>query len=798
MADDNKKVHPSMIDEVKPRVSEKYIETSLHSELLDALEKGMRSAYIYGSAGSGKSSLLRWLEQTWNNKTYEAIYIHLRDIEDEREFFSRLNRRSGILADLVTSASFAVVGGGTSSVIGSILQAFSTFKERNFLLLIDGLDEVLSQSIVYRFISRLSDQKNVRFILAGRQPFPSGSLSEHIDRFFEIQPFSKDEITTYLERSHFQLHTDSTPIETLIEVTGGSPLILSLLLKLSGSGELPDLADIGDVRTDLATVVKTLADQTITSVSNRFDSQQILHLLQVIGLLKSVNKSDLSKQYIEIANNLVEQSLLVQENGAYSFVHILFQEHFRRIDQFLHDPISIRKLNFGAEAAENDIVLSDQFMNLPGDEQLFSGQRTIVIGDRGAGKSAYFSSLSQRFENTTAANIKFVTLSNAADLLRNFASAGQPLETAEQFHAAWITLIAYALSREHVASVNPTLRKASKRLSHAVGLHGPPKSGLAAIFGRIFKSSVKIELGPVIIEPQNSPGGAAQTVDLDWFIQQMVDHHALHSEKVVVCFDRIDEVHKYDRVIQETAVQGLFMAEAKLSENDTLSVGVFMRSDLYEIYDLQEKNKLVSRILRLRWSREKLYEFLIRRVSAPAPFENVRALMHAFPRMSNEIGAAIFFPDRIEDKPFENWLWDSLANANDEINPRQLLLLLGLASQHTTIDVVSAKSSSVFSERSILSGMKALSELSFRELLDDFRVAPTFLANCRAGQISVLKTEDIQSLFDEEEGPISKQLHQLERLGFLERVLVEAEDGTQRAELRVPMLFSRGWEPQRL
>jgi hypothetical protein len=68
--------------------------------------------------------------------------------------------------------------------------------------------------------------------------------------------------------------------------------------------------------------------------------------------------------------------------------------------------------------------------------------------------------------------------------------------------------------------------------------------------------------------------------------------------------------------------------------------------------------------------------------------------------------------------------------------------------------------------------MDELSKLTFSELVDDFRVAQTFLANCRAGKTNLFKLEDVTNLFGSGDGEISLQVNQLERLGFLERIVL--------------------------
>lgn len=86
-----------------------------------------------------------------------------------------------------------------------------------------------------------------------------------------------------------------------------------------------------------------------------------------------------------------------------------------------------------------------------------------------------------------------------------------------------------------------------------------------------------------------------------------------------------------------------------------------------------------------------------------------------------------------------------------------------------------------------------LSELSFSETVNDFRVAKSFLMSCRAGKLDVFRLAEVSGLFDESEGSIGRQVELLERLGVLERLVVAEENGERVAKFRIPPLYTRCW-----
>jgi hypothetical protein len=185
---------------------------------------------------------------------------------------------------------------------------------------------------------------------------------------------------------------------------------------------------------------------------------------------------------------------------------------------------------------------------------------------------------------------------------------------------------------------------------------------------------------------------------------------------------------------------------------------------------------------------------LIRRVFANEPFDHLARRLGVTGEQT-EVRAAleVLFPVEIEDQPVDRWLLDSLRNGNGDISPRLAVLLLHLARERSarpddTVDAVP-----LFSAGALQRAMTKLSDLSFSEVVNDFKVAPTFVLNCRAGKLSSFALSDVEQLFDDAEGKIGDQVRLLERLGFLERVV--EQHGTQtRSTFRIPRLYARCWD----
>jgi len=53
---------------------------------------------------------------------------------------------------------------------------------------------------------------------------------------------------------------------------------------------------------------------------------------------------------------------------------------------------------------------------------------------------------------------------------------------------------------------------------------------------------------------------------------------------------------------------------------------ILLRTDLFEIYDIQEKNKFVSRMIRLKWEERELQMLMRTRLCANEALQNVSKL----------------------------------------------------------------------------------------------------------------------------------------------------------------------------
>lgn len=771
-----------------PKPSDKHfnqmIETSTISEVVRLLETGTKRIFVSGPGGSGKTTLVEALQRHWRKTKRVVASVKLREVRTERDLFERFAESLGENVHFDFKGS--IIRSSSHSAFDAIFAQIDDHGT-DLLLLIDGFDEIKKRDVVDRFLRSASQLDNIGIVATGRETSLESRYLGIFDRNIAMEEFTIQELSGFIHQNAPDVDLTSELAGKLKSLGGGSPLVAKLLLELLPNYEIDDF--ISELPSQPEIIVETLISRVFAKLESEIVQSEAKEFLTVLALLGSLSTRDLSEHQLSMAHRLQQIGLVGEQRGEIEFTHVILREHFHSNRATIPSNFSLNDIVLGAEEAERDQRLGEVFRPLPGCVGLVDGTKNIVIGDRGAGKSAYFFQLPSLQQN----GVSISQIQHPSNLLENLQTNGSRLSTSEEFRAGWLTIIAVELARL-VPDTAPSILKSSASQLVNISSSGEPKKwSLLEFCKSLLKSNVKIKLGPITIEPSVQLAGDGRTVDLNWFLREVASYLTKDFGRLVVAIDRVDEVHKYDRELQERAVQGLFLAENEIAPIANVSALIFVRSDLYEIYDIQEKNKLVSRSLKLSWKRHELLDFLISRVVTESALPELRIMLDDYPDLNRDIALSVIFPRRIGGMVPEDWLWSSLANGNDDINPRQILLLLFLAKKYQSEAGSKIKAIPIFGESALLAAMRELSELSYKEIRDDFRVAKAFLANCRAGRLEQFKKSEIEALFDPDEGAIGDQIHQLERLGFLERILTQSEADDLHQQFRVPRLFTLGW-----
>jgi NACHT domain len=766
-----------------------------------------RGVLLLGVAGAGKTALLRMVEGELKRQGRAVFFVSFRHLRYPGELGTHV-------LDAIAASPFTDADGSgrtlrTSAGAPPLQEAAAILRHAGArmpspVLLFDGLDESVYPLRMAAAVEELSLALDGWKLVVASRPAAVAEIGRFA-RFgvVQLRDLTDEEAAALLREYTPEL--SEVIISRIVELASGSPLFLRLVAwVLQRSGSLTAITDF----TSVASVLERLVNEVVETSSDPAKLSELLEELALAGgrdrIATLASKSRIAEEEVRRLLGATKAcALLVLDDsaGTAAFFHVLVRDVIlsRRI---LACRFRLVDLKFGAEEAERDELLDESFVRRRSLEVIFDQRRSVIVGDRGSGKSAIFRKLAT---DTLAVGgrrrVEIYPVANTGDLLRRVVDKDAWLD-ADALRAAWLVLVASVVSSTITASAPKKLRRNAADLRAAFGFPAEPASlvrrALRAAVRPLGGTTLKFAVGPVNLEaklPSGSGGRSSKTfVDVESFLQEADGLLRGVGRRVVVIFDRIDEVFKYDRVKQEVVVQALLQAEGRVSLFEHIGLVVFLRTDLFELYDIQEKNKLVSRTLALDWSEEEWLQVLVRRVLANGPLQGLAERLHvADGATETRTALEVLFPSEIEGQPVDRWLIDSLRNGNGDVSPRLAVLLLHLTRELSARpeDVVSTLP--LFSAEAVRKAMTKLSDLSFSEVVNDFKVAPSFVLNCRAGKLDSFALHEVEELFDEAEGKISEQVRLLERLGFLERVARESGSGVS-SLFRIPKLYTRCWD----
>jgi hypothetical protein len=469
----------------------------------------------------------------------------------------------------------------------------------------------------------------------------------------------------------------------------------------------------------------------------------------------------------------------------------------------LTSPFRLADLRFGDEEAEGDELLDKTYVHRPHVDEILGQKRPVVVGDRGSGKSAIFRKLAAGATSTDAyPHACILPVAKPYNLLHKIIVDEAAWLDTDKICAAWLVVVASMVASTLPASAPKELRRDGISIRAALGLSVPPASfpsrafhAVARLFGG---TTLSLAAGPAqvgVTLPSGSGGRPGKApVDVDRFLDEANSLLGESGRRAVVMADQIDEIAKWNRDKQKAVVRGLLQAVRDVHPREHIQFVVFLRTDLYERCEVEEKTKLVSKTVKLTWEEEDWLQVLVRRVLANEPFQRLASRLLSADGSTDIPGALqVLFPPEIEGQPVDRWLIDSLRNGNGSVSPRLAVNLLFLVGQQAARPTDRVSTLPLFSADEAGQAMTKLSDLSFDEVVSDFKVAPSFVRSCRAGKLETFAKDDVQELFNEAEGDKEEQVLLLERLGFLERIV--RERGSVRESLfRIPRLYTRCWD----
>jgi len=275
--------------------------------------------------------------------------------------------------------------------------------------------------------------------------------------------------------------------------------------------------------------------------------------------------------------------------------------------------------DFGKIDAESDDILISCFEDHPAFDETMQGERTVVLGRKGTGKSAIFRKLLDSRNNTT-----FVLGQNFEGYPWSYhnAQGSQEVPAEQRFIQSWKYLILLSVCKILLgqdASVE-LMPGAQEHLEHLRGFVHDSFGAADVDVSRVFSPRSHVNLSALfqIGIPGFQAGGGLGITPVESLpvhyaaVNQALLGHVLPclnpENTYIICFDQLDvgwEPSNIDYLLQ---IAGLLRAawelnkEAK-SHDRKLRVVVFLREDIFDELHFPDKNKLNDNcVVRMDWS----------------------------------------------------------------------------------------------------------------------------------------------------------------------------------------------------
>ncbi|WP_433181843.1 P-loop ATPase, Sll1717 family [Actinoallomurus sp. CA-150999] len=277
-------------------------------------------------------------------------------------------------------------------------------------------------------------------------------------------------------------------------------------------------------------------------------------------------------------------------------------------------------LDFGAPSAERDIGrgLEKCFVESAAYHRVHSGAKTVLLGNRGSGKSAIFQVLAKRERTAGNRVIELSPEDYSYELLSSTMAAENAGSWAKHgaYAAAWKYLL-YVLVMKEIARKGMRLAKGAGAEIHGYirNNHANVQMGRLSVLVSYLKRLENIKLGPI------EAGAKTRELDRLYKLEEINSllpalRKVLDKQRVTIVVDELDR--GWDSSEDAKAfVSGLFQACVSVNAlHRNLSVYISLRRELYDdipaLYeDAQKYRDLLETI---RWREDSLLELIAKRI----------------------------------------------------------------------------------------------------------------------------------------------------------------------------------------
>lgn len=290
---------------------------------------------------------------------------------------------------------------------------------------------------------------------------------------------------------------------------------------------------------------------------------------------------------------------------------------------------------FGRDAAEQEDAsdyLAQHFIQTQAYRKAADGTKTVIIGRKGSGKSAIFLFLRRNKSPHDNIRMAFVVPEDvSANKIRNFSGKGINEQTAKTL--VWRYLFLILIARFLIESAKAelldeknwpeNLRKIRKFLVENDELDDlDTMERIQKLANKIKPENITIKvsaIGEIGIgkskEDQDSNDLAEKINYLEESLRTVANQHPAIRRRFHIYIDQVDEFWLNDEASNQMIV-GLILAAYHINTRFNLVKCIlFLRSDIYQVIEFHDKDKLHGTELEIQWDENSLSDLIYDRIT---------------------------------------------------------------------------------------------------------------------------------------------------------------------------------------
>lgn len=421
--------------------------------------------------------------------------------------------------------------------------------------------------------------------------------------------------------------------------------------------------------------------------------------------------------------------------------------------------IDIDDLFFGVGNAEQESeILERAFIETSEFKDILSGRFSIVIGNKGAGKSALYDALI-RYKKQNIFMVPLSSMTGTVEYEKIFNKEDLTQINTDAFREYWKRYIALRISYatknyEEKGEACNEFEELEKEFDK-IGL-----SKSLIVKAEMSAPDVQEELLKRLMELIRDT--TVNYTNLLSLTDKIMKKWNLHMWFVM---DRLDEIVISNSEAQKKAIESLFVALKDLTVYKNIKPIIFLREDIYKDLEYTHVDHFHSITRNIRWDKEQLLLMLTKRMDKSTEVEQSSAKDLFFKVFENKI------PNSRASDCFE-WMCNHLMDGRNIILPRDLILLANKSRDDQASKKYNLSGSQLISGKAIINAHTSVAEIKLKDTERIYpeikNLVPFFSNDLVKEEYGWIKRKDFSELFnDKNEKEIEEIIKKLIESGFL-------------------------------